>query len=140
MNAFWRHPGPALFPVDGCPNWECHAQEEHNVALLRERTHEINEYWQEYAGALERDNKRYRRALMRSLAVIGANLQDVNVWPDKYLAHTPGVNDFTQDLQYIHGLVPEFKHVTDISYRATAMTSTDVETSQYDLIMQHEGK
>lgn len=126
---FWRKPQVKAYnpsnvdfsldeqPLVGtrCPNWECHAQEEHTVARLRERTHEISEYWQEYAGALERENKRYRRALQRSLAVIGTNLDERGP-----LRHTPGVNDFTQDIQYIHGLVPEFKYLTYLAYSASS--------------------
>ena len=117
---FWRRPVETEFfdpyPVatGQCPNWECHAQEEHNVFRLRERTHEISEYWQEYAGALERENKRYRRALQRSLAVLGTNMKET-----EGLHHTPGVNDFTQDIQYIHGLVPEFKYITHLAYNVS---------------------
>jgi hypothetical protein len=116
----WR---PATRSYEGsCPNWECHAQEEHTVFRLRERTHEISEYWQEYAGALERENKRYRRALQRSLAVIGSNLltrQQLDAWDHSALTPTPGSNDFTQDIQYIHGLVPEFKYITHLAYNVS---------------------
>jgi hypothetical protein len=122
---FWRKPVETEFfdqsPVatGQCPNWECHAQEEHTVFRLRERTHEISEYWQEYAGALGRENKRYRRALQRSLAVIGSNLCDLNDRDTRYLMPTPGSNDFTQDIQYIHGLVPEFKYITHLAYNVS---------------------
>jgi len=85
-----------------------------NTRRLRNRTHAIQERASMRIGHLERENKRYRRALSRAMVVIGTNMYD------NYLCPTPGAGDLTEDIREIHGLVPDMKRITHLAYGIAA--------------------